>query len=155
MARTPNGLLTFAASVAALTWATTPALGAAPQTVTFNTPPAATLFTSTDAEQQYVVPAGVTALHVVAIGAQGGSGTGAGGLGHQVTGDVAVTPGQTVYVEVGGNGKNSGDAAPDHGGFNGGGNGAGGGGGASDLRTLPRATALTTTDSRLIVAAGG
>src|SRR3954454_14345794 len=113
MARTPNGLLTFAASVAALTWATTPALGAAPQTVTFNTPPAATVFNSTDAEQQYVVPAGVTALHVVAIGGQGGAGTAGGGWGNIVTGDIPVTPGQTVYVEVGGNGKNTADAAPD------------------------------------------
>src|SRR4051794_13690006 len=83
-------------------------------------------------EQSVTVPAGATGLHVVAVG---GTGSGAGGRGAIVTADLAVDPGQTLYVEVGGGpGQNNG--------FNGGGQGGGPccnsgfvGGGASDVRT--------------------
>jgi hypothetical protein len=54
------------------------------------------------------VPAGVTSIHVVAVGGRGGAGTGngaPGGLGARVTTDVTVSPGQIVFVEVGGNGR--------------------------------------------------
>ena len=99
---------------------------------------------STVGEHAFTVPEGVTTLHVVAVGAAGGASTNAvGGQGLQVTGDIAVTPGQVLYAEVGGPGhdsaSNSGDGA---GGANGGANGGdfgtvsagAGGGGASDLR---------------------
>src|SRR5579875_664528 len=119
-------------------------------------------FTSTGSEQTFVVPAGVTSLHVVVVGApggQGGIGGGAGGKGAVVTADIAVTPGQTLYIEVGGAG---GDGAfGGAGGFNGGGNGGllppfvgGGGGGASDVRTVSSAQPNSLA-SRLVVAAGG
>ena len=73
--------------------------------------PAPTTFQSVTAEQAYTVPAGITTVRVTATGAPGGTGapgpTGpgvAGGLGAEVTGDVAVTPGEVLYVEVGGQG---------------------------------------------------
>ncbi|HZQ35041.1 MAG TPA: Ig-like domain-containing protein [Dehalococcoidia bacterium] len=129
-------------------------------------------FSFTGTEQSFTVPANVTSIHVVAIGGSGGSGnafsvsggaSGTGGHGALVTGDLAVTPGQTIYVEVGGNGANATSGTGGTGGFNGGGSGnstagtgaGGGGGGASDVRTLPLSSGLSPTDSRLLVAAGG
>jgi hypothetical protein len=138
-------LLLLAIAGAALAWATAGASADGPVTVTFN-PGATQTFTATGAEQQYVVPSGVSALHVVATGAPGGGAT--GGRAHQVTGDVAVTGGQTLFVEVGGL------ASGGTGGFNGGGDGGSGGGGASDIRTAARSAGLGT-DTRLIVAGGG
>ena len=120
-------------------------------------------FNFTGGEQLFTVPNGVTSLNVVAIGGKGGSsggGTGgigaAGGFGATATGTVAVTPGQVLFVEVAGNG------GLISGGFNGGGNGAdgsdhdgGGGGGATDIRTISRAGAGNTLNSRLVIAGGG
>ena len=63
-----------------------------------------------------------------------------------------MTPGQTLYVEVGGNGGEGAHLNP--GGFNGGGEGGSGGGGASDVRTTTRAAGLFP-DDRLLVAGGG
>ena len=118
-----------------------------------------TVFTFEEAEQTFKVPAGVTSLEILAIGGAGGDTPGAahGGEAAEVTGIVNVTPGQTLYVEVGGNGKD-GDLGGT-GGFNGGGDGGGngeasGGGGASDVRTSPLAAGLAP-DTRLIIAAGG
>ena len=133
----------------------------------------ATTFTFTASEQSYTVPTGVTSVSVVAIGAPGGAGPttggtqgGTGGRGAVAAGTIAVQPGETLYVEVGGGG-GSGDSGGG-GGFNGGGNGfhgapgtpGGGGGGASDVRKCSiSAVACTgsadTLHSRLIVAAGG
>jgi hypothetical protein len=106
------------------------------------------IFEYTGAEQTFEVPSGVHDLRVHLAGGAGGT----GGSGAEVIGTLNVTPGRTLFVEVGGNGQPGGE-----GGFNGGGaggSGAGGGGGASDIRTIPRSEGLTT-DSRLIVAAGG
>jgi hypothetical protein len=140
-----------------------PALGATPTSVPF---------AFTGAEQQWVVPADVFSIHVVAVGAGGGVANSGGaytvapaGLGAQATGDLAVTPGTTLYVEVGGTGgiaSLGGASRGGAGGFNGGGlggpagvtAGGGGGGGATDIRTVPRADA-STLGSRLLVAAGG
>lgn len=109
-------------------------------------------FESTGTEQSFTVPAGVTSLRVRAIGEGGEDGTevfseapAAGGLGGVVAGQLAVTPGEVIYVEV---------AAP---GFNGGGGmsyGGGRGGGASDVRTASLG-AEGTLESRVLVAAGG
>ena len=111
-------------------------------------------FGSTGAEQTFEVPAGVYTIHFVAIGGHGGEANGpAGGEAAEVEGTLEVDQFQTLYVEVGGNGKSA--ALGGEGGFNGGGNGGGGGGGASDIRTAPRATPLATEDTRLVVAAGG
>lgn len=107
-------------------------------------------FSPAGAEQSWVVPAGVTTLGVRAVGGRGRD----GGEPAEVTGQIAVVPGQTLYVEVGGTATGQG------GGFNGGGKGgdaaAGGGGGASDVRTVPRSANETESlKSRLIVAGAG
>ncbi len=130
----------------------------------------ATTFVYTGGQQSYVVPPGVFSVHVVAVGAPGAAGSthygapGAGGKGGQVSGELAVSPGQTLYVEVGGPG--SGKLA----GFNGGGAGGdgsyfdlywgGGGGGASDVRTVSCGSpcnllASASLGSRMLVALGG
>ena len=116
----------------------------------------------TGAEQQFDVPAGVTDLQVAAVGGAGADlayqlGMTYGGLGAVVTAGLPVTPGQSLYVEVGGQGNGT------AGGFNGGGNGINdgqGGGGASDVRTCSMTAdsclfGVGTLDSRLLVAAGG
>jgi hypothetical protein len=124
------------------------------------------------------LPDGVTAVDVVAIGAHGGSAsnvnsnpivTATGGAGARVVGRLAgLTPAQTLYLEIGGNGANGGSGVNSTraGGFNGGGDGqvgtafpgfynaGAGGGGASDVRTSPRSDGLSP-DTRLIVAGGG
>jgi Glycine rich protein len=111
------------------------------------------IFPYTGSEQTFTVPTGVSTVHVTAIGGHGGKAGAQGGSPAEVQGDLAVKPGQVLYVEVGGEGGGgSGPANP--GGFNGGGEGAGGGGGASDVRTAPRSAGLFP-DTRLIVAGGG
>lgn len=111
---------------------------------------AQTTFNYTGAMETWVVPGGVTSIQIECYGAEGGSsvvGFGNGGLGGYVTGDFTVTPGETLYIFVGGQGAQS-----VTGGFNGGGNGVSspGGGGASDVRQ--GGSALT---DRIIVAGGG
>ncbi len=121
-------------------------------------------FSYTGKQQEFVVPAGVTSVDVVATGAAGEAaensnvdGTelpgGKGGLGAVVSGELTVTPKSILYVEVGGTSV--------LGGFNGGGatqelfeGRAGGGGGASDVRTVGRSEP-NSLKSRLLVAAGG
>lgn len=102
--------------------------------------------TFTSGSNSFTVPAGLTSIHVVAVGGVGGSnlvGT-PGGQGASVTGDLSVTGGSTLYAVVGKNGANgggigAGSQAP--GGF---------GGGASDVRT-----AQDDLSTRLLVASGG
>ncbi len=119
-------------------------------------------YADTGSEQQFAVPVGVTALSVKAVGAPGGQSlqspfAASGGRGAVVQSVIGSTPGQTLYVEVGGPPSGS------TGGYNGGANGgavAGGGGGASDIRTCSvTATSCSgadnTLDSRLVVAGGG
>jgi hypothetical protein len=114
------------------------------------------VFSYTGAEQTFVVPNGVHKLQVHLVGGHGGNGGGTGGAAAEVLGELEVEPGETLYLEVGGNGKSSGEGGG--GGFNGGGNaggaGGGGGGGASDIRRLPLLEFLSL-ESRLIIAAGG
>jgi hypothetical protein len=114
----------------------------------------------------FTVPAGMSSLHVVAIGGKGGSigeptcpafiGAGRGGPGATVSGDIQVTEGTTLYAVVGANdgGQTPGGAGGGAGGTGGGGGSFGGsgcgGGGASDLRSSPN-----DLSSRLIVAGGG
>jgi hypothetical protein len=121
-----------------------------------------TTFASTGAEQIYTVPPGITALDIVAVGGGAyGGGYNLPSYGARVSGTLAVTPGELLYVEVGGNGL-GGSGAPGPGGFNGGAPGGaaaggpagGGGGGASDIRTVARAQA-GSLQSRLLVAGGG
>jgi hypothetical protein len=102
--------------------------------------------------QAWTVPPGVVRATFDLYGAEGAGGRstghpgGAGGLGAHVTAELAVVPGETLGVMVGGPGSDS------AGGFNGGGEPGffgtpgGGGGGASDIRR---------EGERLLVAAGG
>ncbi len=113
------------------------------------------VFSFTGAEQTWVVPAGVTRIAFEVQGAQGGGSKCCdeslqddGGLGGSVTGSIDVTPGETLYVYVGGKGVVEG-----LGGFNGGAAGGqwgGGGGGASDIRR----GGMTLVD-RVVVGGGG
>lgn len=113
-------------------------------------------FNYTGSEQTFTVPANVTSVEVMAIGGHGGSAAASGGAAAEARGTLAVTPGETLYVEVGGSGQNGnpngGGLAG--GGFNGGAPGGAGGGGASDIRTSPGVDGLSP-DDRLIVAGGG
>src|ERR1700733_11644405 len=92
------------------------------------TSPVSQSFT-TAGEQQFVVPPGVTSVQVLAVGGNGGPGNGeaAGGSGATVTATLAVTPGQTLYAEVAGNGQGTISAGSlveeGHGGYGGGGYG--------------------------------
>ena len=103
---------------------------------------------SAGSEGTFSVPTVVSSVHVVAVGAGGGSTLGGrGAAGAQVTADLSVKPGSTLYAEV------------DIGGGPGGANGAGGGG-ESDLRSCSVAAQNcpplgTPFDPRLIVAGGG
>ena len=108
-----------------------------------------------------------TSLLVTVIGGKGGdnnqypsggSWPAHGGYGGKVVCTLAVTPGVTYYIYVGGAGAQGTTSAISAGGINGGGAGgfysgsygAGGGGGASDIRTVSGSLA-----SRLVVAGGG
>lgn len=110
-------------------------------------------FSYTGAQQTWVVPAGITSITVDAMGGAGGLGTSgqAIGKGGRVQTTVTVTPGETLYIYVGGVGGNTGTA-----GYNGGGTGrnesydGGGGGGATDIRQ-----GGTALGNRIIVAGGG
>jgi hypothetical protein len=106
----------------------------------------------------------VQSVTISAVGAAGGGASVASGRGASITDTFTVTPGQILYVEVGGVGVGVGVGTdPPAPSFNGGGaggargaegsNGAAGGG-ATDVRTTNRA-ATGTLDTRLIVAAGG
>jgi hypothetical protein len=103
-------------------------------------------------EQTFQVPAGVTQVTVVALGAAGGPQPGSqgnGALGGRVSAELPVKPGEQLAVFVGGAGAS--------GGYNGGGSGqgrtdyaSGAGGGASDIREGGSAL-----KDRILVAGGG
>jgi hypothetical protein len=118
-------------------------------------------FAYTGGPQTYTVPAGVYSLGVDAAGAEGGrsnrpiSGV-QGGRGARVQATLAVTPGETLTIYVGGAGSTA-SSGPGGAGYNGGGSagrGGGAGGGASDVRRSTTAPS-TAVAERLLVAAGG
>jgi hypothetical protein len=165
-------LVTLVALVAAMAailiaYSASPAHAAGSCTTTAGT--TTCTFGSTSAEDTFVLPNGVSSVHVVATGAPGAVGDigGRAGRGAQVSGDLPVSPGQTLYVNVGGaptfsNTPTLSCVQRDFtfiacaGGFNGGGSSQSGGGGASDVRTLSRSgDQVESLESRLIVAAGG
>jgi hypothetical protein len=146
-----------------------------------------TVFGFTGEARQFIVPAGVTSITINAFGARGGDGWnavgegsvgGMGGLGGNVQATLAVTPGETLCIYVGGAGTDGTPTddvrpAPGTGGWNGGGEGqvsgegsvGGGGGGASDIRreapgANPPRKCLDSNDppeldDRILVAGGG
>jgi hypothetical protein len=127
--------------------------GVVPSVVPNSTLPYHKTFNYTGGAQHFKVPAGVTHITVVALGAHGtarGSRIVRGGRVHAV---IPVTPGERLLVYVGGN------ASGATGGFNGGGTGGAsaysgssgyGGGGASDVREGGDALS-----DRILVAGGG
>ena len=129
--------------------------------------------------QSWVVPPGVTLATFDLYGAAGGTGTsnphnddsnpwnpipgGAAGRGGRAISTLAVTPGETIWVNVGCQGFSAQGPTAGGGGFNGGGTGApalapggffraggGGGGGGSDIRRVSSELA-----QRVVVAGGG
>ena len=126
-------------------------------TVTIVSPPSSGGTTSPSSQPfttvgttNWAVPAGVTSILVDELGASGGGGSGGsggGGEGGRVLAVEAVVAGETIQVDVGGQGTTG------SGGFNGGGGtvtNAGGGGGTSDVRVGGSEDA-----NRVAVAAGG
>jgi IPT/TIG domain/Glycine rich protein len=101
-------------------------------------------FTGEGTEQTFLVPAGVASIEVDAVGgAGGGTLLSEGGSGARIEGTLAVTPGSTLYVEVGNEGffAGSGSAAV--------------GGTPSDVRTKPRAFHVNPEDRLIVAGAGG
>ena len=85
-------------------------------------------FSLTGANQTYLVPDAVTELYAVVAGAGGGNaGGGLQGPGAIYGGTIAVTPGETLNLFVGGSGGGGGTSFA--GGYNGGGDGGNGGSG--------------------------
>ncbi|WP_340540920.1 glycine-rich protein [Nocardioides sp. GXZ039] len=120
----------------------------------------------------WTVPNGVKSVTVLVRGAAGGhSASASGGVGGESQAKLAVAPGQSLQIVVGGRGQGvePGGAAGGAGGFNGGGDGTdaglfrdpgAGGGGASDIRidALSGACAAALTcplSARIVVAGGG
>jgi hypothetical protein len=103
-------------------------------------------------DQNFTVPAGVTTLYVQLWGAGGGGDAtyGTGGAGAYVSGDLSVTPNETLTVVVGGAGDTSGLGM---GGYGGGGNGDTGNGG--DGHGGGGRTALVLNGVDLVDAGGG
>jgi hypothetical protein len=110
--------------------------------------PGTLTFAFTGAPQLFVVPACVFEINATVSGAQGGSNwVNNDNFGGEYTGTIPVTPGETLWVYVGGQPNTI------AGGYNGGGGGeaAGkGGGGATDIRR-----AGNTLNDRVLVAGGG
>ena len=147
-------LLTNCGGGAGASAGSTPPIAASPDVL-----PGQHTFRYTGREQSFKVPLGVQLITVVARGAAGGGYSGSSygsyyeyfGRGGRVYAHIPTTPGERLYVFVGGQGSTTG-------GFNGGGNPgsdpsrgiAYGGGGASDVRA-----GGDTLSHRILVAAGG
>lgn len=129
-----------------------------------------TVFTYNGGQQTYTVPVGVTSLYVDAIGGGGGYPYWQCGNAVQyaaagrVQCNLGVTPGQVLYIYVGGAGGSEpcSNCAVQPAGFNGGQSGgscAGASGGATDIRFAAGTVAGTTvtpyTSSNRVVVAGG
>jgi hypothetical protein len=129
---------------------------------------------TTAGEHTFVVPPAVTSVQVTLVGGYGGLGSAGapGGIPATTSATLTVSPGETLYAEVAGNGESA-EGLEDRGGYGGGGDGGvrtflfasapsgGGGGGASDVRTCAASASAAQCDgrssflSRLLVAGGG
>ena len=122
--------------------------------------PASIKFSSKNREQSYKVPLGVVLLGVEAVGGYGDPDPTTSSNAVDLYAALPVTPGSTLYVEVGAGATGS-NATFGGGGAGGAGDAAGGaGGGASDVRSCSMETRHcagggTTLSSRLVVAGGG
>ena len=113
-------------------------------------------FVYTGGEQYYTVPAGITRLDVVAVGAAGGrvSSIQDRSVGAQVRATITVVPGEVLTVVVGQQGAD-GSGRDSFNGGGGGGGGAGSGGGATDLRRPDAPTGDYLATRNALVVAGG
>lgn len=115
------------------------------------------VFNYTGGIQKFIVPNRVTSIQVNAIGAKGGTGGGGepGGAGANITTNVNVTPGQILYIVVGGFPGQSPNAKYGFGGNGGNDNSGsyygGAGGGLSGVFT----GSTPSTANALVVAGGG
>jgi hypothetical protein len=122
-------------------------------------------FRAIGAAQTWTVPPGINRATFTLDGARGGStgsGSSVGGLGGRAIATIALAPGETLQINVGGEG---GDVVRGPGGYNGGGDDSpscfsltshGTGGGASDVRRDVNPPDSTfALDERLLVAGGG
>jgi hypothetical protein len=111
-------------------------------------------FSYTGGLQQFIVPNRVTSIQVTAVGAKGGTGARGqvGGAGANITTTLNVTPGQILYIVVGGFPEQSATAKYGFGGSGGSGTNYGGaGGGLSGVFT----NASPAIANALIIAGGG
>ena len=111
----------------------------------------------TGALQKFIVPNRVTSIQVNAIGAKGGTGGGGepGGAGANITTTINVTPGQVLYVVVGGYPGQSATAKYGFGGNGGIADNASGYGGAGGGLSGVFSSNTPSTSSALVVAGGG
>lgn len=114
-------------------------------------------FIYTGAIQQFIVPNRVTAIQVNAIGAKGGTGGGGqpGGAGANITTTLNVTPGQILYIVVGGFPGQSATAKYGFGGNGGTDNSGTGYGGAGGGLSGVFSAGTPATINALVVAGGG
>jgi Concanavalin A-like lectin/glucanases superfamily len=114
-------------------------------------------FSYKGAIQQFIVPNRVTAIQVNAIGAPGGTGGGGqpGGAGANITSTINVTPGQVLYILVGGYPGQSANAAYGFAGNGGVANSAAGYGGAGGGLSGVFTSSTPAVANALIVAGGG
>ncbi len=128
---------------------------------TLNTLAQGFFFTYTPYPQSYTIPADVYSVVFSATGGSGGSDysySSRGGFGGTVSGTLAVTPGQTIYINVGQGGESGSLGFYVYGGYNGGDvgyNGGGASGGSSDIRLTSSAISSYIPGDRLVVAGGG
>jgi hypothetical protein len=115
------------------------------------------VFSYTGSIQQFIVPNRVTAIQVNAIGALGGTGGGGqpGGAGANITSTINVTPGQVLYIVVGGYPGQSATAAYGFAGNGGLANSATGYGGAGGGLSGVFTSSTPAVANALIVAGGG
>ena len=115
------------------------------------------VFSYTGAIQQFIVPNRVTTIQVNAIGAPGGTGGGGqqGGAGANITSTINVTPGQVLYIVVGGYPGQSATAEYGFAGNGGLANSATGYGGAGGGLSGVFTSNTPATANALLVAGGG
>ena len=105
LARCAVGLVVAAALFLAAVLVAEPARAALPSNCAQTGTTVTCTYSYTGAEQAFTVPADVTSVHVVAVGAAGATtvfGGAPGGRGAVVSGDLSVAAADTLYVEVGG-----------------------------------------------------
>lgn len=116
--------------------------------ISFKTPP---YFYFVNSVQSFTIPAGVTSVLIEAYGSQGGPyGTALAAYGGYAAGRLSVTPGQVLYIYVGGIGFNGGGRVYAYGTNSNPDFAYGRGGDASDVRV-----GGSSLSNRVIVAGGG